>query len=273
MGRYTKILAFLLALFLLISACEGAEETEEEVHAAPTLAAALVREYIAQNGAVSFCFSPLAAYRAQYTRGAEDICIPSEDSRRFSRLFSAYAGSWSLRELFPAYTVSEDFRPDGGSSMTADFLRQETASQCRVAEGSGYTAVSLPLEDGGSVRLILPDKGLRLAELPFDEALAADDAMPFSMVPCRVSFPVIRWEGTVRLPADALAADRKGESYIQTLSLTVGFAGVNTSDRGTGQYYGEQYTEYLNLVFDRPFLYRIEDAQGAVRYVGIYAEP
>lgn len=263
MKNMAKVLLIGVLCFIL-TACgseNGRSDVKADAESIRQLAIQILQDRIVQEGISDYCFSPLEAYMA----GKQSELSKNPDA------IQLYSSPWELQRLFPGYTVEGEFLMDDGQTVKLEYIKQEIVSETKYTHEKGYTSVGLSLSDGGWVYFIIPNEEKRLENIDVSDALHILSIDLQNAIPCRVTVPMIQFDAKVKLSKTEMSGGIVIPSHEQSIHFCMNEFGINTNERGTGQYYGQSYTEYTEVIADRPFLYAILDTDGIVRYIGIYS--
>ena len=263
MKNKVRVLSICIFFFIL-TACVSENrrsDVKADAESIRQLAIHMLQDRIVQEGISDYCFSPLDAY----TAGRQSKSAKNPDA------VQSYSSSWGLQRLFSGYTVEGEFHMDDGQTVKLDYIKQEIVSETKYLYEEDYTSVGLSLSDGGWVYFIIPNEEKRLENIDVSDALRILSIDLQNAIPCHVTVPTIQFDAKVLLPKTEMTGDIVIPSHEQSIHFCMNEFGINTNERGTGQYYGQLYTEYTEVIVDRPFLYAILDADGIVRYIGIFS--
>ena len=207
-----------------------------------------------------------------------------------------YSGKW--REQFDKELTKQGIFRSPQGEIRCEFMNTQTNTS--YFWGERFGSVSMQLENNGEMRLILPDEGVSPEELINDDELLAyltntgDYAnskfvtVDLSLPKFDVSSDIDLKDGLNRLgitdifdPTAAdltpLCDDLDGISLSkaeQDTRVLIDEEGCRAASLTVMQYNGAAMPEdYIDLVFDRPFIFEIMSETGLPLFVGIVNSP
>lgn len=207
-----------------------------------------------------------------------------------------YSGKWFFS--FQKVNTKEGVFHANSGDITCDFMNMEYEELNCIAD-EGYTAVELPLDGNGKMRLILPDEGYSVRDLLEDEKFMellndptngygamVDLSLPKFDVgykndmidelkklgitdafdECKGDFSSIVDQG----PNDQFFV-KKVEQDVRVMIDEEGCkAAAVTTWAAVGQC---APSDHYHLIFDRPFIFEIFSETGALLFVGVVNDP
>lgn len=191
---------------------------------------------------------------------------------------------------------SEERTADGafhaaGGDVNVSFLH--ALRDGGFADGDGFTRASLPLKSAGSMTFILPDEGTNVAALLEAQGLAAlldageetvaeiEWSLPkfafdceYDLVPMLQSLGVTHAFGT-DAALDGIHPDAYLSAARQQTHIAIDEKGVEAAAFTRLDVSGaaDMEPQRVDFTLDRPFLFAITTAQGALLFVGVVANP
>ncbi len=207
-----------------------------------------------------------------------------------------YCGKW-VDKFNTDSTEQSVFHADG-SDVMCNFMNAERNMEYRW--GERFSSVSLPLENNGHMKLILPDEGCSPADLLNDEQFwelmksqwdytnGKYVTVTLSVPKFDVSSDTDLRDGLLRLGvSDVFSPDTADLSPLtddadglylsqakQDTRVTIDEEGCRASSMTVMDVCGEaQPDDHADLIFDRPFIFEIMSAAGLPLFVGIVNVP
>lgn len=219
---------------------------------------------------------------------------PEKDSALF--LFSTlyFKGAWS-NPFSKELTKEADFTRADGSTVTVEFMEQK--AQSGYVDGENFAASFLPMQNGATMVLVLPDEGVSPAEVAADPEALTAAFFPEETEYGKVNFRVPKFDYSVSL--------EDLPEVLQTLGMTDAFDDVLADFSPLSEYplfvsnirqeatlsideegcEGAAYTEVsmntsaamppeqeFTLNLDRPFLYAVQ-YRDTILFTGIVNDP
>ncbi|MBQ9898004.1 MAG: hypothetical protein IJM44_00945 [Ruminococcus sp.] len=207
-----------------------------------------------------------------------------------------YCGKWV--DKFSAESTEQSVFHAAGGDVTCDFMNAERDMEYRW--GESFSSVSLPLENNGHMKLILPDESCSPADLLSDtevwELLKSQWYYPnskyvtvtLSVPKFDVSSDTDLREGLLRLGvSDVFTPDTADLSPLtdeaegiclsqakQDTRVTIDEDGCRASSMTVMEVCGEaEPDDHAEFILDRPFIFEIMSAAGLPLFVGIVNVP
>ena len=202
-----------------------------------------------------------------------------------------FKDEWTSR-FDPEATAEDSFTRADGSTVTCDFMNR--IDYAGFSRGEDFTRAGMPLKNMGQMIFILPDEGVELSEL-----LASPEALQEAFEGGEDGYGQVTWkipkfsfhtELDLKEPLKALgvqSAFRTDADFSGLTDQDAWFSAVRQETRISVDENGVEAAAYTELAYsgagmpqdqadmilDRPFLYGVTAANGALLFIGVCADP